>query len=159
MAGGGRLSAADTDRRREAVRFFYMNSGKSTREIAEELTGQGIVHPVTGQQYDHSTIANDIKKIKESYMEVLAEDERKLRAAQMAKLEKIENAAWRVYEKAGGFGHIANGALAEARMAVAAQINLLGTEPPKKSTIKHSGDEESGPIEFVVKRVDDGSWR
>jgi hypothetical protein len=149
MPGGGRIPQKDIQIRRDHVRDLWLTA-KSTREIAEELFNRKVVNPLSGEKYDHSTIAHDIRELKKEYAEFNAEEISRQKAIQFAKLERLETKGWAYLERMNVGAREYAGVMGQLRETLKDQRSIYAMDAPKAQ--RHLGPDE-GPM--VIRLVAD----
>jgi len=118
------------DQRRRVVAALRLR-GLTQREIVAALPERGILNPNTGKPYTLPQINRDLKVLRDEWREAAAADMADLKAQQLAELREARRRAW------------GDADMSEVRLNLKQEIELTGTEAPKKTEI-------SGEIPIVI---------
>lgn len=140
------LNASDQaiiDHRRELVARARLR-GLSQREIVAGLAKAECVNPDTNEPWSLGTINGDIKAMQGQWRREAAKSVTTHKARQMAELAEARRQAW------------ANNDVANVLRAIGQEMDLLGTEAPKKQEVTgKDGKDLIVPISIIKMSIDE----
>lgn len=119
------------DHRREVVAALRLR-GATTRQIEAQLPAQGIVNNKTGKPYTIGIIHKDIKELEKKWQKNALRDMSELKSNQLAEIRAARSKAW------------GNGDLGMVSKFLKQEIDLLGTESPKRQELTGADGNDIG---------------
>lgn len=107
------------DKRRQAVAQMRLR-GATQREIEEQLNKTGFINPDTGNPWSLGIINKDLQELEKEWRESAKADMADLKGQQLAEIRAGRRKAW------------SDGDLNNVRQFMKLEIDLLGTDAPKK---------------------------
>jgi len=131
-------SNGKTEYRRRLVAAALIEHPNVTQRQLQEQIGKAVLNPETDEPYSLGTINNDIRAIRDGWREKANDDYDDWIAGELAKLDRLEEAGWRIND------------YDLVLKCMSRRAKLLGLDKPQR--LSHEGTGEGGAI--VVANVE-----